>query len=172
MKQVTGILCAALLAVTALFAAEFTTTGSGIRVKKIAFVKVQVYSLTHQIAGTMPEKSATAVMNADVDKRFILTMKRDIDSQKIVAAINDAYAMNGYANKANQNTLFGVLSGDMKTGDQLIITYNAANKTTTSSYKGKTASVAGVDFMKATWAIWFGKIDQPGLTQALIANMK
>jgi len=33
------------------------------------------------------------------------------------------------------------------------------------------ASVGGADFMKAVWSIWFGKIDQPSLGDAMIANM-
>jgi hypothetical protein len=33
------------------------------------------------------------------------------------------------------------------------------------------ASVDGVDFMKAVWSIWFGKIDQPSLGDQLISRI-
>ena len=80
-------------------AKDYTTTGSAIRVKKIAFVNVNVYQITHQMKDIPATRSAQEFINAETDKRLILKMKRDVDSAKIVAAINDAYALNGYSNK-------------------------------------------------------------------------
>lgn len=151
-------------------AASFTTTGSAIRVKKIAFVSVNVYAITHQMKDVPETRSAQEFINAETDKRFILKMKRDVDSAKISAAFNDAYALNGYSNKANQDTFSSVLTGDLKENDTITISYSAATKTTTCNYGGKTSSVTGSDFMKATWSIWFGKIDQPALTSALVGK--
>jgi hypothetical protein len=34
---------------------------------------------------------------------------------------------------------------------------------------GTSATVAGQDFMKAVWSIWFGKIDQPSMGDQLIS---
>ena len=45
---------------------------------------------------------------------------------------------------------------------------NAANKATTIVSPAGTATVRGEEFMKATWSIWFGKIDQPALGDSLI----
>ena len=87
-------------------AANFTTTGSAIRVKKIAFVSVNVYAITHQMKDIPEARSAAEFINAETDKRFILKMKRDVDSAKIVTAINDAFGLNGYSNKANQDTFY------------------------------------------------------------------
>ena len=151
-------------------AANFTTTGSAIRVKKIAFVSVNVYAITHQMKDIPEARSAAEFINAETDKRFILKMKRDVDSAKIVTAINDAFGLNGYSNKANQDTFSSVLTGDLKENDTITISYNAASKTTTCNYSGKTSTVAGSDFMKATWSIWFGKIDEPSLTTALVGK--
>lgn len=152
--------------------AEWVTTGGGVRVKKIAFVSVNVYYITHQMRGTLPAKDAQAVLNADQDKRFILKMMRDVEAEKIVAAIREAYTRNGRGASIPQgNQLFSVLTGNLAKDETISISYNAANKTTTCTYKGRSASVAGVDFMKATWSIWFGSIDQPGLTTALLSRM-
>ncbi|HMV46035.1 MAG TPA: chalcone isomerase family protein [Leptospiraceae bacterium] len=151
-------------------AKDFTTTGSAVRVKKIAFVNVNVYAITHQMKDVPATRSAQEMINAETDKRFILKMKRNVDSAKIVTAINDAYALNGYSNKANQDTFSSVLTGDLKENDTITISYNAATKSVTCNYSGKTSTVTGSDFMKATWSIWFGKIDQPSLTQALVGN--
>ncbi|MBK6607228.1 MAG: chalcone isomerase family protein [Leptospiraceae bacterium] len=151
-------------------AANFTTTGSGIRVKKIAFVSVNVYAITHQMKDVPANRTAAEFINAETDKKFILKMKRDVDSAKIVSAINDAYALNGYSNKANQDSFSSVLTGDLKENDTITISYNATSKSVTCNYAGKTSTVAGSDFMKATWSIWFGKIDQPALTTALVGK--
>jgi hypothetical protein len=52
------------------------------------------------------------------------------------------------------------------------ITYNSATKQTTFwEQGGGTQVVDGLDFMKATWSIWFGKIDQPSLGDALISKL-
>ncbi len=151
-------------------AASFTTTGSGVRVKKIAFVSVNVYAITHQMKDVPATRSASEFINAETDKRLILKMKRDVEAAKIVTAINEAYALNGYSNKANQDSFSSVLTGDLKENDTITISYNATSKAVTCNYAGKTSTVNGADFMKATWSIWFGKIDQPALTSALVGK--
>jgi hypothetical protein len=166
-------LLAAFLAGDFLFAqgGDFVTTGSGIRVKKIAFVSVKVYSITHQMKNPPAPKSAQAIIDADVDKRFTLKLLRDVDAEKIAAAIKEAYGKNGYTNTGNINTIANILVGDIKEGGTVVFSYNAATKTTTCTFAGKTSNVSGVDFMKATWSIWFGKIDQPALTQSLMSKL-
>ncbi len=42
-------------------AGDWVTTGSGIRVRKIAFVNVNVYSITHQMKNPPATKSAQAI---------------------------------------------------------------------------------------------------------------
>ncbi|MCX8000395.1 MAG: chalcone isomerase family protein [Leptospiraceae bacterium] len=154
-----------------LIANDFVTTGSGIRVKKIAFVNVKVYSITHQMKNPPTSKDTQAIINADVDKRFTLKLLRDVEAEKIANAIKEAFDRNGYTNKANIDTFSSVLTGDIKEGGTITIAYNAGTKTTTCTFAGKTSSVNGVDFMKATWSIWFGKIDQPSLTQDLMSKL-
>lgn len=159
------------IGVQSLIADDFVTTGSGIRVKKIAFVSVKVYSITHQMKNPPASKDAQAIINADVDKRFTLKLLRDVEAEKIANAIKEAFDRNGYTNKANIDTFSSVLTGDIKEGGTITIAYNAGTKTTTCTFAGKTSSVSGVDFMKATWSIWFGKIDQPALTQDLMSKL-
>jgi hypothetical protein len=152
-------------------AGDWVTTGSGIRVRKIAFVNVNVYSITHQMKNPPATKSAQAIIDADVEKKFTLKLMRSLDAEKISNAINDAYKLNGYTNQANIDTIRNVLVGDINEGETIVFSYNPANKTTSCTFRGKTSNVAGIDFMKATWSIWFGKIDQPALTQALMSKL-
>jgi hypothetical protein len=165
---------AVFLAVTALFAAEgdYILTGSGIRVKTVVFVDVNVYAISHYMKQLPPSKSKRAVIEMDTGKKFVWTMKRDVDHEKIVNALKDAYAMNGYADSAKIAQFIGAFKGELKEKSTVSIVYDADKKATTVTVGGGgSATVPGVDFMKATWSIWLGKIDQPKLGDELIAKI-
>jgi hypothetical protein len=144
-------------------------TGDAIRVKKIAFIKVKVYAIEHAMKDLPSAKSKQAVIDADVDKRFSWKMLRTVDAEKIRHALREAYQMNGYGDAAKIDSFVNALSQkELKEGDAVTIRYDAAHKTTTIAGPGGSATVAGEDFMRATWSIWFGKIDQPELGDHLI----
>ena len=147
-------------------------TGDAVRVKKVVFANFDVYAIGHEMKELPPQKSKQAVIDMDVNKRFIWVMKRDVDSEKIRNALSEAYAMNGYGDQAKIGQFLGVFKGDLHEKQWVTITYDADKKATTLSVQnGGTATVAGVDFMKATWRIWFGKIDQPAIGDALISRI-
>lgn len=165
-------LAAIFLAATSLFAeGDYTLTGSGIRVKSIAFIDVNVYAISHYMKQLPPAKSKQAVIDMETGKKFVLTMKRDVDHEKIVGALKEAYARNGYTDSAKIGQLMGVLKSELKENASVSIVYDADKKATTMSAAGASTTVAGVDFMKATWSIWFGKIDQPKLADQLLAKL-
>jgi hypothetical protein len=143
-------------------------TGEGIRYKKVAFINIKVYSIDHYMKDLPPQKSKQAVIDADVDKRFSWKMLRTVDAEKIRNALREAYAKNGYSDNAKINSFVDSVSKELKEGDTVTIKYDAARKTTTISSPAGTATVAGEDFMKATWSIWFGKIDQKNLGDELL----
>jgi hypothetical protein len=149
-------------------------TGDGVRTKSVAFVNVKVYAIGHDMKELPPTKSKQAVIDLDVDKRLTWKMLRDVDSEKIQNALKEAYAMNGYTDGGKIGQFMGAFKGELKENQYVVISYNAASKATTLQVLGPgggTATVAGVDFMKATWSIWFGKIDQPSLGDALISRI-
>ena len=152
---------------------DWTTTGWGVRVKTIAIIDVKVYSISHQVKGALPAKSKQAMIDADQDKRFLWQFLRDVPCEKVQKAMRDGFAMNGYTDQAKINTYVGACNGgEVKDKSSVAITYNAAAKTTTLWIQGMgTATVPGVDFMKAVWSLWFGKIDQPKLGDALLSKM-
>jgi len=164
---------AILFAVTSLWAeGSYTLTGSGIRVKSVAFIDVNVYAISHYMQQLPPSKSKRAVIDMDTGKKFIWTMKRDVDHEKIVNALKEAYAMNGYSDSAKIGQFIGAFKSELKEKSSVTIVYDADKKATTVSVSGGgSATVAGVDFMKATWSIWLGKIDQPKLGDELIAKI-
>ncbi|APR78158.1 Hypothetical protein A7982_03505 [Minicystis rosea] len=167
-----AVLFASILAVTGVFADDWTLTGSGVRVKKVAIVNVDVYAISHFVKGAPPAKNKQAVIDLDAGKKFVWTMKRDVDKEKIQAALKDAFAMNGYGDGGKIGAFTGAFSGDLKEKAQVTIVYDADKKATTVTVGGGgSATVAGVDFMKAVWSIWFGKIDQPALGDQLISKL-
>ncbi len=148
-------------------------TGDGIRTKSVAFINVKVYAIGHDIKALPPTKSKQAVIDADVDKRLTWKMLRDVDHDKIIHALREAYAQNGYGDSGKIGQAMGAFTSELKENTYVTIAYNSTAKTTTFTVMGAgggTATVPGVDFMKATWSIWFGKIDQPSLGDALLSH--
>jgi Chalcone isomerase-like len=150
---------------------DWTLTGSGIRVKKIAFVDINVYAISHYVKQAPPAKSKQAVIDLDAGKKFVWTMKRDVDQDKIQNALKEAFAMNGYADGGKIGQFIGAFKGDLKENGAVTIIYDADKKETSVSTGSGSAAVGGVDFMKAVWSIWFGKIDQPSLGDQLISKL-
>jgi hypothetical protein len=170
-------LAAAVMAVSSAWALEpardgYFHTGEGIRYKKVAIVNVKVYAIKHAMKQLPAQKSKQAVIDIDTDKRIKLTMLRDVDAEKIQGALRDGYAMNGYGDAAKINSFVGAMNRELKEGSSVTITYSSATKSTSISVEGAgSASVAGEDFMRATWSLWFGKIDQPALGDAMISRI-
>jgi Chalcone isomerase-like len=164
-------LVVALLAVTSAFADDWKLTGSGVRVKTVAFVDINVYAISHFVKGAPPAKSKQAVIDADQGKKFVWTMKRDVDKDKIVGALRDAFKMNGYGDAGKIDKFVGAFGGDLKEKSQVSIVYDADKKQTSVTTPSGSAAVDGVEFMKGVWSIWFGKIDQAKLGDDLISQM-
>lgn len=165
-------LAATLSSVTTLSADDWTLTGTGTRVKTIAFVDINVYDISHYVKKLPPAKSKQAVIDLDADKKFVWTMRRDLPKDKVQESIKAAFAMNGYADQGKINKYLSAWSNELKEKSHAYITYDSAAKTVTVKVdSGGTATIEGVEFMKAVWSIWFGKIDQPKLGDALISKL-
>jgi hypothetical protein len=146
-------------------------TGSGVRTKKVAFVHVKVYSIEHAMKELPSARSKQAVIDADVDKRLTWRMLRDVDVEKIQNALREGYQRNGYGDRAKIDAFVAAFKGDLKEGALVKIEYAAAAKKTTVRVGGSVVTVDGIDFMRATWSLWFGNIDQPSLSDELIARL-
>ncbi len=144
-------------------------TGDAVRQKTV--FNVNVYSISHDMKCIVP-KSKQAVIDVDCDKRLIWKMMRDVDKGKIIEAMREAFKDNNYGDQAKINAALAAFSADFKENAYVKINYDSAAKTTTFwEQNGGSATVAGVDFMKATWSVWLGKIDPPSVGDRLIANL-
>jgi hypothetical protein len=171
------ILATLLLTTTASFAADrdkdgFYETGEGIRYKKVAFINVKVYDITSYAKELPGSKSKDAMISLDADKKLAWRMLRTVDAEKIRNALREAYSKNGFGDKGKIESLLAPIQNELKEGEWVTIRYDAGAHKTTLSTQGRTATVDGADFMKATWSIWFGNIDQPSLSDKLIDNLK
>jgi hypothetical protein len=151
----------------------FYMTGSATRVKHVAFITANVYDVWHYAKALPSAKSRQAIIDLDADKKIVWRMRRDVDADKIKNALSEAYALNGYGDKAKIGQFTSAVTSELKEKAVVNIRYDAASKTTSIKIDGAgSASVPGVDFMKATWSIWFGKMpDQPKLGDSLISNL-
>jgi Chalcone isomerase-like len=166
------VLTALLLSVTSLWADDWKLTGSGTRVKTVAIIDVNVYDISHYMKEFPATKSKQAVIDADVGKKFVWKMRRDVDQEKIQKALKDAFAMNGFADQGKIGRFTGAFSSDLKENARVEIVYDADKKETTVTVGGGgSATIGGVDFMKGVWSIWFGKIDQSKLGDQLISKI-
>jgi len=146
-------------------------TGDAVRQKTVLFVTANVYQIGHDMKCVVP-KNKQAVIDADCDKRFTWKMMRSVGNGKIVDAMKEAYQKNGYNDSTKINQALAAFNAEFKDGAYVKITYDSAHKTTIFwEQNGGTSAVAGVDFMKATWSVWFGRIDPPSIGDRLIANL-
>ena len=171
-------LAALVLGITVASADDWTLTGTGMRVKTVVLVDVNVYEISHFMKGGLPEagKSAgdkkKAVIEADVPKKFVWTVKRDLPAEKVEAAIRDGFKMNGYSNAAKIDAYVAAFNkGELKEGTKVTIEYDPGAKKVNVTTAVGNASVEGADFMKGVWAIWFGKIDPPSLGDKLVSKI-
>ncbi len=82
---------AVFLAVGSLLALPgYTLTGTGVRVRTIGVVNIDVYRISHYMDQLPATKSKEAVIDMDTGKKFVWTMLRDVDRASIVKALRDA----------------------------------------------------------------------------------
>lgn len=146
-------------------------TGDGVRVKKVVFVTVRAYAISHYMRTLPATKSKQAVIDLDADKQLAYRMLRGIGADKMKKMLRDAFADNGYTDAAAIESFVGAFHADLKEGDNTNILYDSARKATTITTASGTATIAGIPFMRATWSLWFGKIDQPSLGDELISKI-
>lgn len=148
-------------------------TGDAVRTKSIGPFTAKVYAIRHDMKEKPATKSKQAVIDADVDKKFTCVMLRDVDSKKIQNALRDAFKLNGYSDSAKIEQFVGAFNKEeVKEKSSWVISYNAGAKSVSIWVKdGTSATIAGQDFMKAVWSIWFGKIDQPSMGDQLISKL-
>src|SRR5262249_12889992 len=144
-----------------------------IRVKSLVVVKLKIYAIGHDMRELPSTRSKQAVMEMDVDKRLSWKMLRDAGGGRLQSILPDGFARDGYRDGAKIAAFLSPFGGGLRDNQHVVISYASATKTTTVAVEGVSpVSVAGLDFMRATWGIWFGNTDDPALGDALIARLR
>jgi hypothetical protein len=148
-------------------------TGEGIRAKSIAFIKLKIYFIGHEMRELPAAKSKQAVIDANIDKRIWWKMLRDAGGDRLQGILRDSFARNHYADASKVGPFLAGFRGGLKENDYVTIDYEAASHATTLRVPGAApVTLPGDDFMKATWSIWFGSnADDPELGDALISKL-
>jgi hypothetical protein len=132
--------------------------GMGLRIKKIAFIKIKVY-----VAGLyLPAKSsdADAILAADEPKRVVMHfLYKEVGRDKLVEAWNEGFEKNAETEMhglEERLAKFNDMWMDMKSGDEAVLTY-LPDKGTAVEIKGETKGVIpGFDFARALFSVWLG----------------
>ncbi|HSO35461.1 MAG TPA: chalcone isomerase family protein [Labilithrix sp.] len=147
-------------------------TGSGVRVKHVGPFSAKVYAISHFMRELPATKSKAAVIALDTDKALSWRLLRDLEPKQIRGALEEGFAKNGYTDRAKIALFLGAFTKSLSEGATVQITYASAAQATTVKVSGDgTATVPGIDFMRGTWSIWFGQIDQSDLGDALIRRI-
>lgn len=151
-------------------ASGWASTGSGFRVKNLGFFTVKIYSIRHEVMAGVP-KNRQAIIAADIHKRFVWIMQRDMLASKLKADLQNGFDLNGYTNQAKINQFLAAFgNGTIQENAVVTFTYNPNTDSTAVNVFGATnATVAGYDFMQAVWSIYFGESDQPALGDELMS---
>ena len=147
----------------------FFLTGSATRVD----AGKKDYTLVHEMREIPRTKTKRGVIDADVDKRFVLRLHRDLPCASVKSSLRDGFSRNAFANANKISQVVDTCSGTtLKAGAQVVIAYKASTKTTTFWVEGMgRTTVVGIDFMKAVWSVWMGNVAQPKLGESLVARL-
>lgn len=139
--------------------AALTLNGMGVRIKKVAFIKVKVY-----VAGLYLPKPASdpaQILAADEPKQLVMQfLYKEVEKEKLTEAWTEGFQKNSGAQMAalkDRLERFNALWTDMRTGDKALLTYIPGTGTKVE-IKGKEAGVIeGKDFAQALFAVWLGQ---------------
>ena len=127
--------------------------GMGLR-KKFIF-KVYLASLYVQ----NPIQDAQQLINSDQIKRVQMHMLRDLDSGKIIEAVQEGFERNAAPEMPRlQARLDRFLKSipDLKAGQTIVITYFPSRGTVIKAGTGQELTLEGKDFADALFSVWLG----------------
>ncbi|HVY46769.1 MAG TPA: chalcone isomerase family protein [Minicystis sp.] len=147
-------------------------TGDGVMKTSVAFLKVDVFAVGHDMKCLPEHRSKADVIAIECDKRLTWRMLRDVDRDDIQDALRKAYKNVAYHDSGRIARVLAAFSHDLKEGAVVTISYDAENHRTTfyEAHHGH-VDVDGTPFMRATWSILFANADAEELGDELIRRL-
>lgn len=127
-----------------------------------------ILRLAHDVRELPPERSPQAIVELDADKRMTLHALRDLPGERMRKTLAERYAKRGFADAARVARFLTPLQTTIAGGSTVAFTYEAATKTTRLTVGAASTSEHGLEFMQATWALWFGPSASAETAQELL----
>lgn len=132
---------------------QLSLNGMGLRTK--AIFKVYVAGLYAET----PTKDAATMITSDQTKQVRLVMMRSLDRAAISDAVEEGFQKNSArqmpALRQRLDTFLAPIP-DLKSGDELVITYVPGRGTSLSTRTAVLVTVPGKDFADAIFSVWLG----------------
>jgi Chalcone isomerase-like len=139
---------------------EITVSGTQLRLNGLGVRREKLLFKTYVI-GLYLEKSTTdagTAIEADVPKRFVIRLLRDVNRQTFVQAIESGIMRNSEQEMPMLRARLDLLEQalpDLCKGDVLSLTWLPGTGTVIQG-KGRTMTIPGKDFSDALFSVWLG----------------
>ncbi|MDD5562427.1 MAG: chalcone isomerase family protein [Thermoanaerobaculaceae bacterium] len=138
--------------------ANLTLNGTGVRIKKVAFIGIKVYVAALYLPARTSDPAA--ILAADEPKQLVMHfLYKEVGKEKLLEGWNDGFKNNSGDRLAALKDPIATFDGfwsDMKKDDVAVLTY-VPGQGTKVEIKGKEMGViAGKEFAEALFAIWLG----------------
>jgi hypothetical protein len=127
-----------------------------------------ILRLAHDVRELPPARTPQAAIELDADKRMTLHALRDLPGERMRKTLAERYAKRGFADAARVARFLAPLQGTIDKGSTVVFAYEAATQTTRLTVGATTTSEQGLEFMQATWALWFGPSASAETAQELL----
>jgi hypothetical protein len=115
-----------------------------------------ILRLVHDVRVLPALRSRQALLDLDADKRMTLQALRDLPGDRVRTTLVERYAKRGFADAARVERFLAPLHGVIAKGTSATFSYQTAEKVTRLTVGTTSTTEKGLDFMQATWALWFG----------------
>ena len=153
--------------------ATLRLAGAGIRTKKIALFRLNVYLAEWFVNETKPWKKSIDHLDEISPVAMRMTFLRDVETEKMESAFRDAFKVNKI--QTDDPTIKKFLSlvleeGQIKKGSSMtlsgVVQSDKSEKLIYESGSGKISEIIGpAGFLKQIFSIWFGEVSEDTLLE-------
>lgn len=115
------------------------------------------FTVVHDIKELPAQRTAGALVEADVEKRFVVYVLGDVPCSTLTNMLEAGAIREGMSGATAAGIVHACPSGSLKRGTRAVVAYDPATKTTSISAEGRgTASFQGLPAMRQIWGVWLG----------------
>lgn len=154
MMMLFGILLASLVG-----AQEWKVTGATTVSVNIPIIgDLKIYDCRHEMKKWPSAQWPAAILAQDVDKRIVWTVLRESPKMRVAQGLKLRLSDNDFRDDPRIEEMLTAFPDPIPAGDQVLFEYRAQDDTTLISCGSRPAvKVAGKDFMRALWGMYFGR---------------